>query len=75
MVLTWFGEKKRVVYEGKDIGVLYLVEPRQGGIRGYWLAPEMTEPVPLGSWATLEEAYEAMDQFFLGLVGGEDEGP
>ncbi|WP_114313560.1 hypothetical protein [Thermus caldifontis] len=73
MVLTWSGERKRVVYEGEDIGVLYLVEPRWGNIRGYWLAPEMVEPIRLGEWATLEEAYEAMDRFFLGLVGGEGE--
>lgn len=78
MVLTWSGERKRVVYEGEDIGVLYLVEPPiradrgQGAIRGYWLAPDMEEPIPLGQWATLEEAYEAMDRFFLGLIRTED---
>ncbi len=50
MILGWHGERKRVVYEGEEIGLLYLVEPRVGPIRGYWRRPD-GEVEALGEWA------------------------
>ncbi len=75
MILGWHGERKRVVYEGEEIGLLYLVEPRIGPIRGYWRRPE-GDVEALGEWPTLEDAYHALAERFADLAwevwGGEE---
>lgn len=67
MILGWNGERKRMVYEGEDLGAFYLVEPRVGPIRGYWLKPT-GEVEDLGTWEALEEAYEALEERFARWV-------
>lgn len=67
MVLGWNGERKRAVYFGEGLGIFYLVEPRLGPIRGYWRKPTGEEE-ELGTWSTLEEAYDALEERFARWV-------
>lgn len=70
MVLGWNGERKRTVYAGEELGLLYLVEPRLGPIRGYWRKPTGEEE-ELGAWTSLEEAYDALEAWFARWVKGQ----
>jgi len=66
MILTFSGERKRIVYEGEKIGrAVLLIKP--GRVLGYHETPE-GERVPIGEWEDLEAAYRALDEWLIKLV-------